>query len=303
MKNKSLLREDIKKIFSKSFKRIIAVSIFMSFLFYLFNIFSWLSIKSNDINEVITNKVGIYFYIKDDIKTPDEIFKRVLNIKDELNKHWIISEFSSKDDAFNYLENKVPDITKNFDKFGIENPLPSTLYVMFKNQKEYNKMKDIIVNNKDIILNIKDIDVWASLVQQENRSLRILKITDTIKTSFYLIVIMLWVIIIFFTQHLLRHFFNNFYEEIEIKKLLWGNYLDVNWWFLATLGIIITIWFIIWFWLTCLTFNILHQNLLAINIDLWFCNAVLKLLPSYIWFLWIWILLGYLMLKKMEKKF
>jgi hypothetical protein len=29
---------------------------------------------------------------------------------------------------------------------------------MFKNEKEYNIMKDIIVANKDIILNVKDVD-------------------------------------------------------------------------------------------------------------------------------------------------
>ncbi|MBO4517153.1 hypothetical protein J5751_07160 [bacterium] len=56
------------------------------------------------------------------------------------------------------MESKIPEITENFEKFGIENTLPSTLYVMFKNEKEYNIMKDIIVANKDIILNVKDVD-------------------------------------------------------------------------------------------------------------------------------------------------
>jgi cytoskeletal protein RodZ len=91
---------------------------------------------------------------------------------------------------------------------------------MFANQKEYNIMKDIIVKNKDLILNVKDVDKGASLVQQENRSLRIINIMNTIKISFYFIIAMLGVIIVFFTQYLLIHFFNNFYEEIEIKKLL-----------------------------------------------------------------------------------
>jgi hypothetical protein len=91
---------------------------------------------------------------------------------------------------------------------------------MFANQKEYNIMKDIIVKNKDLILNVKDVDKGASLMQQENRSLRIINIMNTIKISFYFIIAMLGVIIVFFTQYLLIHFFNNFYEEIEIKKLL-----------------------------------------------------------------------------------
>ncbi len=303
MGNKSWIARDIKRIIKKSLRRILVISIFLSFLFYLFNLFSGLSFKIENISNIITNKVGIYFYIQDSNKTADEIFKRILTIKEELSKNWIKSEFSSKDDAFNYLENKVPDITKNFDKFGIENPLPSTLYVMFNNQKEYNHMKDIIVKNKDIILNIKDIDQWATLVQQENRSLRILKIMNTIKISFYFIVTMLWIIIIFFTQHLLRHFFNNFYEEIEIKKLLWAKYQDVNGWFLIILLSCITLGFILWFILTCITFNILNHNLVAINVDINLCSIIPKLLISYIAFCIIWIWLGYRMLKEMEKKF
>lgn len=303
MENKSLLMWDIERIIKKSLKRIIVVWIFMSFLFYLFNIFLWLSLKLENISDVITNKVGIYFYIQDKDKTTDEVFKRVLNIKDELSKNWIISEFSSKDDAFNFLEKKVPDITKNFDKFGIENPLPSTLYVMFNNQKEYNKMKDIIVKNKDIILNIKDIDEWATLVQQENRALRILTIMDTIKLSFNFATIMLWIIIIFFTQHLLRHFFNNFYEEIEVKKLLWAKYSDVNGWFLVTLLFCITLWFILWFMLTCLSLSVLDHNLLALNVDLNLCSIIPQLLIAYVFFCIISIWLGYRMLQKKERNF
>jgi len=56
------------------------------------------------------------------------------------------------------LENKIPEITENFDKFGIDNPLPSTLYIMFYNEKEYNIMKEVILKNKDMVLNIQDID-------------------------------------------------------------------------------------------------------------------------------------------------
>ena len=303
MGNQSLIIRDIKRIIKKSLKRIIVVSIFMSFLFYLLNIFVGLTLKLDNISSTITDKVGIYFYIKEQDKTSDEIFKRVLQIKDELNKNWIRSEFSSKDDAFNYLENKVPDITRNFDKFGIENPLPSTLYIMFNNQKEYNIMKNTILKNKDIILNIKDIEQWSTLVQQENRSLRILKIMDTIKISFYFAVIMLSIIIIFFTQHLLRHFFNNFYEEIEVKKLLWAKYADVNGWFLGVLLFSISLWFLIWIILISITFMLLDHNLNAINVNLNLYNIIPQLFILYVIFcatsLWLW----YRMLKQMENKF
>jgi len=303
MDNKLLLLRDIKRIIKKSFKRIILTSILISFLFYLSNIFIWLSFKLDSIRDEITNKVGIYFYIQDSEDKKDNTYKRIIEIKDTLWNHGIDVEFSSKDDAFNYLEDKIPEITKNFDKFGIENPLPSTLYVMFNSKKEYDIMKDIMIANKDIVLNIKDIDKWATLTQQENRSLKIINIINIIRNSFYFIIIMLTVIIITLTQHILKNFFYDFYKEIEIKRLLWATQNDANWWFLLTLLFTITVWFVIWFILTCITFNILNHNLISINIDLSLCNVIPKLLLSYILFaiisLWLW----YKMLKIMEKKF
>lgn len=303
MKKKSLLLRDIKRIIKKSFKKLILTAIFMSFLFYIFNIFTGLSLKLDKISDAITDKVGIYFYIEDSEEKKDEIYKRIINIKDILWNQGIKVDFSSKDDAFKYLEDKIPEITKNFDKFGIENPLPSTLYVMFNNKKEYDIMKDVIVANKDIILNIKDIDKWTTLIQQENRSLKIIKIMDIIRNSFYFIIIMLTIIIITFTQHILKNLFFDFYKEIEIKKLLWATHNDANWWFLVTLLFTISLWFIIWFILTCITFNILNYNLLSINIDLSLCNVIPQLLVSYIIFIIISLWLWYNMLKKMEKKF
>lgn len=40
----------------------------------------------------------------------------------------------------------------------MESRMSSRLYIIFKNEKEYNIMKDIIVANKDIIMNVKEID-------------------------------------------------------------------------------------------------------------------------------------------------
>ena len=102
-------------------------------------------------------------------------------------------------------------------------------------------MKDIIVANKDIILNVKDVDKWATLQQQENRSLKIIEIMKTIKCFMIIMTIALWVIIIAFTQHLLRHFFYESYRENQVKKLLWATKIDANGWFLLTLLFTITL--------------------------------------------------------------
>lgn len=306
MEKKSLLRWDTKHIIKHSFISIIFTWILIWFLFFLFNTFSGLLIKEKEINDSMASKIGMYFYIQDE-KDPssDEIYKKIINIKDQLAENWIKAEFSSKNDAFGFLESKIPEITENFEKFWIENTLPSTLYVMFKNEKEYNIMKDIIVANKDIILNVKDVDKWATLQQQENRSLKIIGIMKTIKYFTIIMTIILWVVIIAFTQHLLRHFFYESYRENQVKKLLWATHTDANGGFLLTLLFTITLWFIIGYLLRRSTCGLVNMHLESININLWLTDLKVMwcLLIPYVVFTIIALTSGQLMLVKMEKKF
>lgn len=286
-----ILLRDLKRILKNNIRKIVWVSITIWFIFFLFNLFFSISSKFNQFNDMVTDKIWIYFYIDDSWDSKD-IYKRIINIKDELATHNIEVNFASKQDAFNFLENKIPEITKNFDKFGIDNPLPSTLYVMFHDENEYNVMKDIIIKNKDIILNIKDIDKWATLQEQENRSLKTLKIIKTIKHSIYFMIAIISIILISFTQYLLRTFFFEFYKELHIKKLLWATHKNTNSSFLLTLLFILTIWFLIWLALIIITFSFLHTNLSEIGIHIELYHLVPYLLLTYVWFwvitLWLW---------------
>jgi len=120
----------------------------------------------------------MYFYIKEDTTQTNEIYKKVITLKDELEAKGLKVMFSSKDDALAFLQKKIPDVVSNFQKFGIENPLPATLYVMFDSDSKYESLKTIILKNKDIILNTKDIDAGSTLKQQENRVLTIINLSN-----------------------------------------------------------------------------------------------------------------------------
>jgi len=103
----------------------------------------------------------MYFYIKDvavDQTGSSDVYKQVISLKDELEANGLKVMFSSKDDALAFLEKKIPDVVSNFQKFGIDNPLPATLYVMFDSDSKYESLKTTILKYKDIILNTKDID-------------------------------------------------------------------------------------------------------------------------------------------------
>lgn len=100
----------------------------------------------------------MYFYIKESTDQTTDINKRIITLKDDLEAEGLKVMFSSKDDALAFLQKKIPDVVSNFQKFGIENPLPATLYVMFDSDSKYESLKTIILKNKDIILNTKDVD-------------------------------------------------------------------------------------------------------------------------------------------------
>jgi cell division protein FtsX len=128
--------------------------------------------------------------------------------------------FSSKDDALNFLEKKIPNVVGNFEKYGITNPLPATLYVMFRNEDQYESLKTTILKHKDIILNIKDIDPDKSLAQQENRVLTIINFTNFLQVLSYGIIILLGIIILTFVAFLLRSVFDKFAYDFKVKKIL-----------------------------------------------------------------------------------
>jgi hypothetical protein len=81
----------------------------------------------------------------------------------------------------------------NFSTFGIENPLPSTLYVMFRDKSEYEHLKTTLVKYKDIILNIKDID--NGIQQQENRTLSLINLMNFIEIVVITVVVILVLVI------------------------------------------------------------------------------------------------------------
>lgn len=299
---KKLVIEDVKKTFKSSPIKFILTWLLLWWLFFVFNIIFGATISTEKIENIAANKVWIYFYIQDNGINRDELTTKIINITDTLQKKWLQVQYTAKDKAFEYLENKIPELTSNFEKFGIENPLPSTLYVMFSNKREYEAMKSIIVANKDIIMNSKDVDKSATLLQQENRSLRILDTIDTIKITLIVISIVIAISIFNMTQHLMTNFFYSFYKDIELKKLLWADAWTANQGFILILWILV-IWAILFGTiLTFIVFCILDWHLKALDINL---SLKITTIRSFIvnilfglWTMWLW----YYHLHKLENK-
>jgi len=240
-----LFKNDFAHIIKSSWANVLWVGIFIGFLLFLLNIFLWVSLYAKTFTWELKDRLGMYFYIKENPWQETETYKKVINLKDQLEAQWLKVMFSSKDDALAFLEQKIPNIINNFNKFGISNPLPSTLYVMFDSDAKYEKLKTIIIEHKDIIINTQDITWWSTLKQQENRILTVINLSNFIVWISYGIIAILFIIIVTFLWFLLKNVFYTFHKEIEVKKMLGASYHQLIKWFVALTINVLGLWFLV----------------------------------------------------------
>ena len=234
------VKEDFKTILKHFWGRLFGVSILIGFLLFLLNIFLGVGFYAHHFSTDMKDKLGMYFYIKEDTGTTDTLYQEVMLMKDEMQQQWLTVTFSSKDDALAFLQKKVPDVVDNFKKFGIDNPLPATLYVMFSTDAQYEAMKTTIIKHKDIILNVQDVDSGTTIKQQENRILTTINFSNLVVVMAYCVIALILVIVFTFLWFLLKTIFSSLHKEFEVKKLLGASHLDVTKSFvMITLDIII----------------------------------------------------------------
>ncbi|EKD24867.1 MAG: hypothetical protein ACD_80C00145G0001 [uncultured bacterium (gcode 4)] len=273
-------KHDLGTLLKNSWANVFGVSIFIWFLLFLLNIFLWVSLYANQFTGQLKDRLGMYFYIKEDTTQTNEIYKKVIALKDELESNWLKVMFSSKADALAFLQKKIPDVVSNFQKFGIENPLPATLYVMFDNDSKYESLKTIVLKNKDIILNTKDIDAGSTLKQQENRVLTIINLSNFVVGMSYIIIAILLCIIIAFLGFLLKNVFYTFHRELEVKKILWATYNQIMQGFVALTINVLGFSFLICLALLLVSWITINYYVYSLfNVTLWsiFSNILLVL--------------------------
>lgn len=214
----SFLKQDIIGLIKHHWKQLLGMSLVIWFVLFLLNLFLGTSFYIHSFWEWVKDKLGMYFYIKDDVDTQSITYKKVVSLQTDLAKQGIKSSFSSKDDAMKFLESKLPNVMDNFNKFWVENSLPSTIYVMFRSQSEYEALKTTLLNYKDIILNMKD--VANNIETQENRTLSLINIVNFVWwllvtvaiILIWIILALLWALTILFTKY--------FKKQIELRHLL-----------------------------------------------------------------------------------
>ncbi len=224
----------------KNFTRIIKTTIFqfiatiflLSFLFFFLTILAGLTIKVADFSHDLKDKLGIYIYFRDgkDTQDSESIFTEIINLENELKSKNLNVQFSNKEEGIKVLSKRFPEIIDNFKKYGLDNPIPHTMYIVFDDEKGYNDMKTILSKPqyKDIVQNLDELGITNSFREQEQRVANTIEFTNFIIKFYIFLSIILVVIIIWFILLLLKLNFFNFYKQLEVEKLIWTFYWQIK---------------------------------------------------------------------------
>jgi cell division protein FtsX len=112
----------------------------------------------------VQQQLGVFLYLRDDVE------ERGVKLLEEMKEAGLTTTYFSKDDAFRLMAKKLPDIIDQLGVYGIENPLPPTLYIVYKNQEQYESMKSIVSRYDDAISTLDNVSLKSSFEEQTRRA-------------------------------------------------------------------------------------------------------------------------------------
>lgn len=197
-------------------------------------------------NQNVREKLWVYLYLDDAEQVKDVVYAEAIDMKSKLEGAGMTVDFYSKEEAFKILEQRLPNVIDNFEKYGIENPLPPTLYIQFSNEQEYSRLKDIVLSYENVIMNLSDLETeWFAFTEQERRSANVINLTNFLSQFSYFLVLIILAIIIAFLLFWLKITFYRFWEQIEVEKLLWAWYFHIKKPFLIMSGMVLLAAFVL----------------------------------------------------------
>ncbi len=210
----------------------------------------------------VKEKLWVYFYMKDATQmwtgvTQEQLSSRIVKFKDELEKGGVAVTYYSKDDALANLQRRLPNMVKNFDQYGIENPLPVTLYVTFQDQQQYDFVMEAKKWYEDMLLAGPS---GGNTEQQFTRNARVINVLHVLQFFFVFIIIACVVVILVFLSMIIKTKFTAMQHTINVQKLLGSPFNRLKKPFFFNSFVLLVLWYI----MTLILSAILIYNLSSI---------------------------------------
>jgi monomeric isocitrate dehydrogenase len=71
----------------------------------------------NTLNESLSDKLGMYFYLNDSVEEETRLYKQVMQLKDKLENEGLKVNFLTKEDAMDFMMKRLPELTGSLEKF------------------------------------------------------------------------------------------------------------------------------------------------------------------------------------------
>lgn len=223
----SMVLRNTGRLLSAGIFQVVSGILITAFLLFFLNVLGIASYQIGKSADQVQKKLGVYFYLNDDPKAKDVVYAQAIQLMKELKEAHMEVEFYSKEDAFVLLEKRLPNVIGSLEKFGIENPLPPTIYVMFRSQQEYEQLKTIVLKYEWIIGDLKKMTGWFTFTQQEARIATVINLMHALITTSRWLIVLVIVILTFFLWYSINLHFLRFYKQIELEKLLGAEYRKI----------------------------------------------------------------------------
>lgn len=301
--------DDAKSIFRKYKGQMIWISILSWFLLFLLNILVWVSMYGNTLNDSLRDKLWMYFYLNDNVESESQLYKQVFKLKEKLESEWLQVNLLTKEDAMNFMMKRLPELTWSLEKFGMDNPLPATLYVTFSDKSQYQTLQTVMLENKDIVLNIQDLDQVDNLEEQENRIVNVIKLSNFVQILAISLVIVIAAAVLSFSIFFLRSIFSAFWNDIQVKKLLWASKSQIImpflwlvlyaivWWFMLSLLLTLSSLWVFDYYMSQLFGATLTSSLFS---NRW--SILLLFVVEIIMIVWLLMGISYIFVSRLHKK-
>ena len=301
--------DDVKSIFRAYKWQMIWISVLSGFLLFLLNILLWVSMYGNTLNDSLRDKLGMYFYLNDDVEAQSQSYKQVILLKDRLEDAGLQVKFLTKEDAMDFMNKRLPELTWSLEKFWMTNPLPATLYVTFSDKSQYQTLQTVMLENKDIILNIQDLDQIENLEEQETRIVNVIKLSNFVQILAISLVIVIAAVILSFSIFFLRTIFSAFWNDIQVKKLLWASKSQIVMPFLSLVLYAIIGWFLLSLLLTLSSLGVfdyymsqLFGSTLTSHLFSNRWSILLLFIVEVIMIIWLLMWISYVFISRLHKK-
>lgn len=130
-------------------------------------------------------------------------------------------KYIGKEQALKNLQGRLPSMVKSFDQYGIDNPLPVTLYVTFQNQQQFDAVMKVKEQYSDMLYagttkNSSDM--------QFQRNARVINLLEVLQVFFWGIVGACVAVILIFLGMIIKTKFTAMSHTISVQKLLGASY-------------------------------------------------------------------------------